>query len=238
MRNFSFLLLILGVVFVSYAQETEGWKTHSEVSYVKTSGNSDTETLALKIEAKKSSIPDRYYTKGEFLYGKADNQENTNRLYLLGRIERLFTGKLFGFIQGDYLQDRFSGYDYRTVWGIGIGYDFIKTEKHYFKVLFSLGYTFEDLKSGGTNDYTSGKTEASYTWIIKENLKFKEDISYLQSFKELTVYFINSTTSLEVKINDHLSLGIGYKIAYQHSPPSPDYQKTDTTFLTSLIFDY
>ncbi len=235
MKKFSVFIALL---IIGFSQAGDEWKVHSEVSYVKTSGNSDIETFAAKIEAKKNEDINRYYTKGEFIYGKTDNKENTNRLYLLGRWERLFTGKLFGFLQGDYLHDKFSGFDYRTVWGAGLGYDIIKTKKHYLKTMASLGYTFEGMKSGGTNDYTSGKLEASYVWNIKDNLRFKEEVSYLQSFKDWTIYFINSTTSFEVKINSHLSLGVGYKIAYQHSPPSPDYQKTDTTFLTSLIFDY
>ncbi len=232
------LFLFLFIFAVSPVFAKDRWKIHSEVSYVKTSGNSDTETLSVKTEVKKEEVINRYSFKGEFLYGKTDNKENTNKFYLLGRWERLLTKKLFGFIQGDYLRDRFSGFDYRTVWGFGLGYDFIKTKKHQLKGLVSLGYTFEDLKSGATDDYTSGKAEILYQWNIRENLKFKEDLNYLQSFKEYKIYYINSSTGLEVKINAHFSLGVGYKIAYQHSPPSTGIKKTDTTFLTSLIYDY
>ncbi|MBK3332801.1 DUF481 domain-containing protein [Persephonella atlantica] len=230
--------VLTGISAISYAQEEKPLKLHGELSYVKTSGNSKTETFATKLEVLKVYIKNRLTGKGEFLYGKTNNTENTNKLYLLGRWERLFNEKLFGFLQGDYLKDKFSGYDYRTVWSAGIGYDIIKTEKHYLKGLISIGYTFEDFKTGGSNDYTTGTAELDYTWQILENLKFKEEFRYRTNLEDTNVYFVNSDSSVQVKINAHFSLGVGYKIAYQNRPPSPGIKKTDTTFLTSLIVDF
>ncbi len=235
MRRYIFLFLA-GIQSYGFCRDL--WKSHVELSYVRTSGNSDIETFSTKAEIERNGVFNRLYGKGEFLYGKTDGKENTNKTYLQGRWERILSGKLFGFLQGDFLHDRFSGYDYRTVWGAGFGYDVLKNEKHYLKTLLSFGYTFEDFKTGGTNDYFTGNIGLTYTWNIRKNIVFKEDAQYLQSFKNYTVYYINSTTSVEVKINSHLSLGVGYKVSYQHSPPSPDYTKTDTTFLTSLILDY
>ncbi len=234
------LLLILcsGFFYVVYADTDNKWNLHSELSYVKTSGNSDIETAQVKIEAKKEVLPNRFNIKSEFLYGKSDGKENSNKFYGLGRWERLITEKLFWFLQGDYLRDRFSGFDYRTNWSLGFGYDVIKNKKVYLKLLTSLGYTFEDLKKEGSNDYTSGDINLSLNWNIRENLVFKNEIDYLQSFKEYSVYYVNINNSLEVKINQHLSLGVGYNISYQHKPPSSSYKKIDTNFLTSLVIDY
>ncbi|RMD46226.1 MAG: DUF481 domain-containing protein [Aquificota bacterium] len=232
------VLAALSIFNISFASENHAWKIHGELSYVKTSGNSDIETFATKVEAKKDAFINRYNAKAEFLYGKADDKENTNKLYLLGRWERLFSKRAFGFIQGDYLRDKFSGYDYRSVLGAGIGYDILKSKKHYLKGLASLGYAFEDMKDKGTDDFMSGKLEMNYIWNVRENLRFKEDLDYLQSFKDKTVYYINSTTGLEVKINAHFSLGVAYKVNYQHRPPTVGIKKTDTTFLTSLVFDF
>ncbi|WP_293443712.1 DUF481 domain-containing protein [Persephonella sp.] len=223
----------------SFAQEEKAeWKTHGELSYVKTSGNSDTETFATKIETNWKKTVNRFLGKGEFLYGKTNNKENTNKLYLLGRWERLLNERLFGFVQGDYLRDKFSGYNYKTIWSAGLGYDIIKTEKHALKGLASLGYTFSDYKNGKNKDYTTGSAEFDYRWKIRENLTFKQLLRYDTNLEDTNVYFIKSDSSLAVKINAHFSMGIGYKVAYQNKPPSPDIEKTDTTFLTSLIVDF
>lgn len=220
------------------AEQQKDFEMHGELSYVKTSGNSDTETFATKIEAKKKLELNRLFGKGEFLYGKTDDKENTNKLYLLGRWERLLSDRLFFFLQGDYLRDKFSGYDYQTTWSGGFGYDIIKTKKHYLKGLAAVGYTFEDFKTGGSDDYTTGTIELDYNWQILDNLKFIEEFKYRVNLEDTETYFINSDTGIQVKINSHFSLGVGYRIAYQNNPPSDDIEKTDTTFLTSLIIDY
>ncbi len=231
-------LIILGLPISVFAVSTNSYVLHGELSYVKTSGNSNTETFATKIQLKKEFKLNRFFGKGEFFYGKTNNKENTNKLYLLGRWERLLGDRLFVFLQGDYLRDKFSGYNYQTTWSGGLGYDVIKTKKHYLKGLTSIGYTFEDFKTGGSNDYTTGTVEIDYSWYILDNLKFIEEFKYRVNLEDTKTYFINSDTGIQVKINSHLSLGIGYRIAYQNNTPSPDVKKTDTTFLTSLIIDY
>ncbi|WP_457623759.1 DUF481 domain-containing protein [Persephonella sp.] len=219
-------------------EKKEGWKVHTELSYVKTSGNSETETFATKVEGNRDYNATRVKLKGEFLYGKANKKENTNKLNLLGRMERIVFGKFFGFMQDEYYRDKFSGYDYRNVFSAGLGYDIVKTEKHKLKGMTSLGYALEDYKSGGTEDYPTGGLNIDYIWDIKENLRFKQELKYETDLQDTEVYFVNSNSSVEVKINNNFSLGVGLKIAYQNSPPSKDIEKTDTTFLTSLIIDF
>ncbi|WP_456382863.1 DUF481 domain-containing protein [Persephonella sp.] len=232
-------VLFLSLFFVnSYGEEKKDWKIHGELSYVKTSGNSKTETFATRVEANWKKTVNRLIGKGSFLYGKTDGTENTNKLYLLGRWERLLTERLFGFLQGDYLKDKFSGYNYKTVWSAGLGYDILKTEHHTLKGLAALGYTFSDYKAGKNKTYTTGTAELDYKWKIRENLTFKQMLNYQVNLESTSVYFLKSDSSLQVKINANFALGVGYRVFYQNKPPSPDIKKTDTTFLTSLIIDF
>ncbi len=221
-------------------EESNAWKARAEISYVSTSGNSDTQTFAGKLEVKKEGPVHRFYIEGSALFAESDGEETSNRLSFEGRWERVISKRFFGFLSTGYYSDKFSGYNYRLFAGPGAGYDFIKEEKHKLKGLLSIVYYYDDFSEGdkGSDNYPSGKADAKYTWKILDNVLFKQILRYLISFKETDRYFIDSESSIEVKITRMLSLGINYIINYQHLPPSPDIKHTDTTFLTTLIIDF
>jgi len=240
-----FLLLILLLVGISFSQDNKEdnnkkklWKAHIELSYVRTSGNVRTQTLSEKLEIKREGKVNRLYLKNSALYATQEGSETANRFDVNGRWERLFTERFFGFLTTGYERDKFSGYEYKLSGGPGIGYDIVKTKKHDLKGLLSTLYYYNKIEGNGVDNYAATKAEIYYEWDIRKNLRFKENLNYLVNLSDTKTYFINSETSLEVKINQHLSLGVGYKVAYQNKPPEPGVKRTDTTFSTSLIVDF
>ncbi|MCP3676529.1 MAG: DUF481 domain-containing protein [Deltaproteobacteria bacterium] len=108
------------------------------------------------------------------------------------------------------------------------------------KGLVSLIYFYDEfsVSNQGTDDYLAGKATVKYEGKIRENLTFKETFNYFASLEDTGRFFADSDTSMEVKINSTLSLGVSFLINYQNELPSPDLLHTDTTFLTKLIVDY
>lgn len=241
------IFLCLGMLFIAAAKlsakehdKASLWEKRLEFSYVNTSGNTDTITLSAKLNLSRDGERNRYYIKGDLLYGKDNDEETQNKWSLDFRWERIFTKRMFGFLSANYLDDRFSGYDYRISSGPGLGYDIIKTDIHRLKSLLSSLYNYDKFSGGNeqSDRYLSGKAEMDYVWKIRENLKFKENANYIISEEDKNKYFANSETALQIKVNRHISLGLSYVIAYQNFLPSPDIKHMDTTFLTSLIIDF
>lgn len=251
------IFLLLAILFGSgvnlSAQEQEDdpqWKTHLEFSNVITSGNTDSSNMSGKLDISKEEDINRYFLKGNALYGEEKGEETKNKWSLSTRWERIFTGRLFGFLSANYIDDKFSGYDYRVGGGPGLGFDVVKTEDHNLKGLISSLYYYDRFSdpqdpNEKSDSYLSGQAEIDYKWQILENLTFGQTVNYLISFEDEDNeteknkrYFIDSETSLKVKVNKHVSLGVSYMIAYQNLLPSPDKKHTDTTFLTSLIIDF
>lgn len=241
--------ITLGILMsgaIVYAQEEEKkpedvtWKTRAEFSYVKTSGNSDTETMSGKLETKREEAVNRYYGKANVFRAEDNNNDTANKWLLDGRWERVLNDRLYGFLTANYLKDKFSGYKYRVGGGPGVGYEIVKTKDHTLKGSVAVLYYYDRYSTGPekSDDYVAGKAAISYEWQIWDNLKFKEDADYLVSFEDTQKYFINSETALEVKIKEKVSLGISYIINYQNEPPSNTIRQTDKIFLTSLIIDF
>jgi len=235
------LLALHGTLAAAEGDTTE-WKTKAKLSYVNTTGNTKTEVFAGKVEASADAAPNRYYVNASGLYGKNSGDVNTSRWFTGTRYERALSERLFAFLAADYLKDTYAGYDMRVTVGPGVGYEFLKTEVHNLKGLFSVVYVREDLHavpepSDDTDSYAAGKAEGNYTWQFNEHLKFIQNADFSLSFKDTDVYFANSETGLEVKVSEHLSLGMSYIVNYQHAPPA-GADDTDTTFLTSLVVDF
>ncbi len=244
---FIFIILACLVIPISSNAGTEGTeepqskiKTRTELSFVQTSGNTDTQTFSVKAEAKKEGVKNRYYLTAKALYAKEDGRETSNQSSIDGRWERVLSERLFGLLTSGFSMDKFSGYEYRLYAGPGLGYDLIKTDRHVLQSLLSLIYSYDEFSVGdiSSDKYVTGKVTLKYEWKILENLKFKEKLDYSVSFKDTNNFFIDSATAVEAKINRALSLGISYVVNYQNLLPSPEIKRTDTTFLTTLIIDF
>lgn len=234
------VLFVLSPAHADKPQDGRSWKARIEFSYVKSSGNTDTQTLAGNLGISKLGDVNRYYLDGSLLQAESDGEETSNKISLNGRWERTFSERFFGLLSTGYSRDKFSGFDYRVFGGPGIGYDLIKTDIHKLQWLLSFLYYRDEFSVGDerSDSYQTGKVSAKYEWQIQENVKLKETLDYLVSLKDTDRSFIDSVTSVEVKINQSISLGVSYTINYQNKPPSPDLKNSDVTFLTKLIFDF
>ncbi len=239
-----FLLSALLVMFLSPgagAEEVQKKiKTRTELSYVETSGNTDTQTFSVSMETKKEGVKNRYFLTAKALYAKEDGRETSNKLSLDGSWERVLTERLFSLVTSGFSMDKFSGYEYRLYGGPGLGYDLVKRVRHVLQSLLSVVYNYDEYSVGevSSDSYLTGKVTMKYEWKMLENLKFREKLDYSVSFKDRDNFFLDSSTSIEARINRALSLGLSYVVSYQNQLPSPELRHTDTTFLTTLIIDF
>jgi len=228
------------IVRAEEKKEQVPWKTRVEVSYTNASGNSEAEALSGKLETKREGDVNRYFAKANVFRTQDDNAETANKWLADIRWERVLQKKLFAFIAADYLKDKFSGFEYRFGAGPGLGYDIYKTDRHSLKGLLGIYYYHEEFSKGPRNkdDYIAGKASLNYEWQIFKNMKFQEDLSYLESFKDTQKYFVNSETAVEFAIQKNFSFRVSYTVAYQNESPSPDVKNSDRVFFTSLIIDF
>ncbi len=234
------VLVLAGTGFAAEAggEPTRAWKSKAEAGWVKTSGNTDTTTLAGKLEVSADYAPDRFFGKASGLYGTTDGEETANRWYAEFRYERLVTERLFGFATADYRKDKFAGYDARITAGPGVGYDLVKNPRLTFKALGSLLYTHDNFADDPETDaYASGKAAGDLSWKATDTVTFGQYADFVVSFEDADRYFVTSDTRVEVRLGEGLSLALSYGVAYQNDPPG-GAEKTDTVFLTSLVVGF
>lgn len=240
MTAFAAAALLIGALQPAAGRAAEremGWKGRAEVSYARTSGNTDTQTLGAKLKTSYDATPNRYFGKASVLFADENGQRTSSQWFAEGRYERDLTERLFAFFTASYLKDTFAGYDSRINAGPGLGYQIVRTDRHELKGFLSVLYSRDNRTDGTDDTYASGKAAAEYAWQITDGLTFTQSADYQVDLGDSSVYFVNSETGLQVAVNSRVSLGLTYQVAYQGDPP-PDTDRTDTTFLTSLVVDF
>ena len=241
------------------------YTTHVELGYVSTSGNTDTKSGSFDGMGKAEWGKNVLQLDLDYIYGEENGVENNNKLIVELNYDYKFADDFaFNYLAG-YKDDKFSGFDYQFYTGPGIKYMALKgdvhilnfqsnilwsqdveQDKYYTDAAFTdetkypydpVKGTFVDPESGKTNDYASFYIKGDYTWNVTDTFKFIQVLSYRTDVSDSNIYFVNSKTGIESKINSTFSMGANYKVDYVNAQPAGN-EKTDKTFTVALILDF
>ncbi len=232
----SLILLSLAAVLMA-ADNTGEFKTHTELSYIKTGGNTDTQSLGLDFHGEKSWQPHKLSLDFEAFYAENDGDVNKNVWKTELNYYYIFSDDIeFNYLVG-YKQDQFSGYDYQFYTGPGMLYRVMQRDPHKLSVYGNILYSIDKIENGDTDSYASWLAGFDYEYKFNENVKFKEEANIRSQFSDFENYFVYSKTSVYSKMTENLSLGVSYKIDYKNQPPAGK-KNTDTTLMVSLVVDW
>jgi putative salt-induced outer membrane protein YdiY len=128
---------------------TEGWAGGANVGFALTRGNSQTKNLALAFTADRKSLTDHLGLYLNSVYATNDAPgaipaTTANAIQSGIRFDRNITGRLFGYVSGDFQTDALQSLDLRSVLGGGLGFHVIKNDRTTLDLLGGLNYTREN----------------------------------------------------------------------------------------------
>ena len=209
---------------------------HLELSYVQTSGNTNTTTFSSKLEGTTSfNDTESLKLKGSILYSESDENISANKYNVELDYNHMINKKLYSYMGINYIKDQLSDYDYRLNIGPGLGYKLLEDEIQTIDIQGGLDYAYDKYNNGLKDNYLAGRTELNYKYTFSQSIEFKQMLSYLVSFEDGEKYFAVSDSAIGVKMTQNLSLGVSYNIDYTNKT---EKEKLATKFLTSLIIDF
>jgi putative salt-induced outer membrane protein len=222
--------------------------TKLKLGYIKTDGNSNTETFSLDGNIKKEWGNNSLKLTLNGQYGNAENSDKvsevtTNNYFTELEYAYAFTSKLSSTILVGYKNDKFSSYNYQSYIGPGVKYKAYKTDKQELNVEANILYSHDEIQDQFKNDsslesdYGSYKAKLTYELQVMENLKFNQELSYRAAFDDSQNYFSFSKSELSSKISDIFSAGISYKIDYSNIV-AEGIDKRDNTLTAFISLDY
>ena len=220
--------------------EAGGWAHRLELSFVSTTGNTQTRSLAGKLESRGEIGRNRLFFTASLIAQGSDGQETANQSGLNGRIERKLNDRLFALFEIFAERDEFSGYEYRISGGPGLGVDLFEREWIELKTYASAVYYYDRFSVGeiSLDSYLGVKFTFDSIFRLQDNLDLKNDFNVFSSTAGQANVLIDNASSLTVKINNYLGIGLSYIIKFDNSPPTAEIEKMNTTFFSSLVVSF
>jgi len=211
----------------------------AELSFVSTSGNTDTQTLGLggSIECKPNKWT--YTAKAAFIRSEADDVETAKSLDTLFRAARDLAPRLKAYGQFIYFQNEFAGIENRYAVEGGLAYMLIVHPKHTLEIDGGIGYTKEDrVEVIGILDedlsFATARTGAIYRWKISENAEFGDDTGFTFNLNDGNDWRFGNVAYIAAKLTTVFALKFSYAVTYLNNPV-PGFGKTDTITSAAVV---
>jgi len=137
--------------------------------------------------------------------------------------------------------NRPSGYSYRVVENLGLGYQLLETEKHKLSVEAGPGFRFskeinDPLRElyGMTDAEFLGRLSLRYELQINENMKFEDRAGLIVGQDSTT---LENKLELSARINSHLAARVSFEIKYDSVAPIGT-ARTDTISRATIVYDF
>ncbi|MEM6851636.1 MAG: DUF481 domain-containing protein [Pseudomonadota bacterium] len=199
------------------------------------SGNSDNRNGSFGVRAKRKYDGFANNFVAQFEINRSDGQTNQQRIQLGYQFDADLSPRTFAFGRTEFVDDQFSGFDYRVVLGGGVGRRVFQRD--------SLKWTVDGgpawrrsalLNSSEVRDEFSFRGSSDLEWRLSEFATVTHIGSMLLT--DITNTF-ESDLALVTDISSHLSTRLSFTLQYETNPPAGAVS-TDTLTRASLLFDF
>ena len=238
----SLLTASVNVIAEEAKEDKSPWTSSVELGFIKTTGNTETQTTALKADVVYEVEKWRHTGHAEG-YGQESEDPTTGetvvsaeRYELSGKSDYKFTDRDYAYGLVKLKKDRFSGFEYENTLSAGYGRKAILQDNMELDLEIGPGARFYKPDNAESQDEALLVLAAKYWWAITDNSKFLQDFN----FDIGEVYTDSkSVTGIQANINKTLALKFTYTIRHKSEVPDPaTTEKTDTEAAMTLVYNF
>jgi putative salt-induced outer membrane protein len=190
------------------------WTSSAELGFIRTTGNTETQTSALKVDVVYEV--DKWRHTGHFEgYGSESEDDDGVNIVSAERYE--LSGK------SDY---KFNEFDYM--------FGLVKLQKDRFSVEIGPGIRFFKVDDRASDEEAILRLAANYWWKITPTSKFTQELS-TEIGEDITSS--QSITGIQANINSTLALKFTYTFKHKTKVPE-DNEKVDTELAMTLVYNF
>lgn len=223
------------LLFIQSPQALAQWKGKGEGGAVIARGNSDADTVNLKLEMATELDRWKHGFGIQALRATNDSDKTAERYGAFWQSDYKLDDRTYLFGGLRYEDDRFSGFDYQASATTGIGRKFIDTDTTKFSGQAGVGYKRLEYA-------LTGRVESEA--IFSSELKFEHALTETTKIIDKFVVEVGSSNTfaandlaLQVKMSDRFSLAAGIGVRYNSDPPL-GLKTTDTITTLNLVYGF
>ena len=218
-----------------------GWYDSAELSFVTTSGNSESDTFGFRNTLERlwndasfsllaGGLRVETTTIRRFATGTPASftvvEDKTTELtaenyYLRGRYDRTVSERLFWFAGLGWERNQFAGFDSRVQAVGGIGNTWLSDDQMHFKTAYGLTYTQQDdlIDNPKIDDSFLGlKVSWDYRNQLTDSARFTNTLAVDQNLSESDDLRADMITALSVAMSERYSLKLSWQLLYDNLP--------------------
>ena len=249
MNKYCYALMLAGLFTVAgnalaaeeaKSEEKSPWTSSVELGFVRTTGNTETQTIAGKADVVYEVEKWRHTGHAEGYGAEAVNQDtgenevSAERYQLLGKSDYKFTERDYAYGLIRLNKDRFSGFEYDHIISAGYGRKAILRDTMELDLEIGPGERFFKVDGGQADEEALLRLAAKYWWQITGSSKFTQLLS-TDIGEELTTS--ESITGIQANINKTLALKFTYTVRHKTKVPVGN-EKTDTETAMNLVYSF
>ena len=214
----------------------QAWEGTGEGGWVKTTGNTNTSALNLRLNFIRTGKRWRHRFTGTALRTSEDGKKENERYTVEVQSDRKLSEKswLFGAFRWD--ADKFGSYDPQLSLTAGYGRLLMQSDRHELKGEIGAGY--RRLEESVTN-YTSSEAIARFLlddwWQIFKSTRWTNRL-LVEAGSSNT--FSQFNTGLAFSMTDRMAVKLGFEIRNNTEVPPGDSKHTDTISTVNLVYDF
>lgn len=213
------------------------WKGSLGLSYVLTSGNTETETAGLDLAMQRIPDPWGLELTANILRAEASDVTTADRRFVDARATRRTAPDWRTFAGLSYLRDTFAGYESRWIGGVGGTYLAVTGTPQSLTFDMGLTYTDEERTTGETDQYFGVLAGVKHRWTLTETATFRQSAFSAMSLDDNDNWRGTYNASLTANISSRWALRVGFEARYENQPVE-SFGSTDTKTDVSLVLSF
>jgi putative salt-induced outer membrane protein len=219
------------------------WFGKAEISFLSTSGNTDTSSIGGGLELNYKPTPWLFTLKGAYLKSATNGETNAELFTGSLRGSRDLTPQLDVYGNGSYLRNRFSGIE--NLYGVdaGAGWKFLNSPVLFLRLEAGVGWAHEEDRDVPPPEiaiitkrsYALVKSALAFKWQFSKMAGFTNDFTFLEDLDDTSNWFITDKAAITAQMTAIFALQASWTLLYHNEPVSPAFGHTDTATAISLV---